>query len=287
MMRQRTGRSPPGLNTLTSRFGNIVGPGTTNPDLIGQLPASVFVGREMTHTSDTSDGHMTARMSAQDTRQAYTQDPRHDALVQEKLAAHAGVRTPVTAVPVAISDAALATPTSIWSSTPNQNQHPFVSHNPNDTGIWPQPSFGGDISSRHLSYAQPDSSVNPYAEHYDTITTAGPSQNIYASGPYGFATHFHQTYPSHLLPMTNQTYPISPRSEPSERASPLCAVTMPDNTSTGQPQTSPSIGQSSESRRDSISQTQDPPRNSYGQIYCEHAECAASPPIFSRKCEWS
>ena len=265
----------------------MVGPGTTGSDLIGRLPTSVFVGQEMTHTSDTTAGHMTARMSAQDTRQAYTQDPRHDALVQEKLTTHAGVRTPVTAVPAAISDASLATPTSLWSSTPNQNQHAFVSHNPNDTGIWPQPSFGGDISSRTLSYPQPDSSVNPYAEPFDTLTTAGPSQNIYAPGPYGFPSHFSQTYANHLLPMTNPNYPISPRSEPSERASPLMPVTMPGNMSPQQPQTSPSIGHSSGSRRDSTSQTQDPPRNSYGQIYCDNAECAASPPIFTRKCEWS
>ena len=289
MMRQRTGRTPPGLDT---RFGNTVGPGVANPEMIGQLPASVFVGREMTHTSPPAIGHMTTSFGAQaghTSQQAYTEDGRQDTLVQQKLAAHAGVHTPVTTVPVTISDASFATPTSIWSPTSNQNQQNFVTHNPNDASLWSQPSLTGDISSRSLPYNPPDSSVNPYADNIHGISTTAASQNPYASGGYGFTGHYDPNYPNALgLPMTHRGYPISPRSEASERASSLCPVTMVDNTSPpAQTQTSPSIGQSSGSRRDSISLTQDPPRNNYNQIYCDNIECAANPPIFSRKCEWS
>ncbi|KKK20736.1 C2H2 transcription factor [Aspergillus rambellii] len=37
----------------------------------------------------------------------------------------------------------------------------------------------------------------------------------------------------------------------------------------------------------SVRRVRDPPKNAVGQIYCDHAECQASPPTFRRPCEWN
>lgn len=30
----------------------------------------------------------------------------------------------------------------------------------------------------------------------------------------------------------------------------------------------------------------EPPRNSQGKLYCDHADCATKAPVFARRCEW-
>ncbi|KAJ5561678.1 hypothetical protein N7461_000439 [Penicillium sp. DV-2018c] len=37
----------------------------------------------------------------------------------------------------------------------------------------------------------------------------------------------------------------------------------------------------------SVRRNRDPPKNSEGQIYCDHHECQAAPPTFRRPCEWN
>ncbi|KAJ5161609.1 hypothetical protein N7492_007001 [Penicillium capsulatum] len=37
----------------------------------------------------------------------------------------------------------------------------------------------------------------------------------------------------------------------------------------------------------SVRRARDPPKNSEGQIYCDHISCEAAPPIFRRPCEWN
>ena len=231
---------------------------------------------------------MTATQGALASQQPFAQTHEHEVL-QKLAVSPAGLRTPVTSVPASFSDAPFATPTStIWSPNPSQNQgQDFVTHT---AGFWQQPNPAEDISSRPLYQHRPsDFAVNPYAEQ--GISTAAPSPNIYTAGGFGFPGHFGQhpfSNSSLRLPMTNQGYPMSPHSVASEPSSVLCPPALPDSTSPhNQPQTSPSIGHSSGSRRDSVSQTQDPPRNNYNQIYCDHPECAANPPTFTRKCEWS
>lgn len=36
----------------------------------------------------------------------------------------------------------------------------------------------------------------------------------------------------------------------------------------------------------SIRRARDPPKNHENQIYCDHPDCQAAPPIFRRPCEW-
>lgn len=36
----------------------------------------------------------------------------------------------------------------------------------------------------------------------------------------------------------------------------------------------------------SVRRARDPPKNSEGQIFCDHPECQAAPPTFRRPCEW-
>ena len=297
----RVGHSPPVVNLNTTSNSTVlgnpnasIGPRQSAPELVGSLPASAYAERPMTHSSANSLDHMMAgRYGGQVTasQQAFGQNSRQEALL-EKLNSPLGIgiRTPVTGVPVpvSISDASFATPTSsVWSPTSDPTSvHSFVTHNA--TGLW-QPNFPDDISTRSLYQHHPDSTVNPYAEQLDNLSSAAPSPNLYAPDNYGFTGHFNPSFnPNLRLPMTNHGYPISPHSEASERASSLCPVNLPDNTSPyTQSQTSPSIGHSSGSRQGSISQVQDPPRNNYNQIYCDHPECAPNPPIFSRKCEWT
>lgn len=38
--------------------------------------------------------------------------------------------------------------------------------------------------------------------------------------------------------------------------------------------------------RMSVRRARDPPKNSEGQIYCDHMDCQAAPPTFRRPCEW-
>ncbi|KAJ5135492.1 uncharacterized protein N7515_004770 [Penicillium bovifimosum] len=37
----------------------------------------------------------------------------------------------------------------------------------------------------------------------------------------------------------------------------------------------------------SVRRNRDPPKNSEGQIFCDHHECQAAPPTFRRPCEWN
>ncbi|KAJ5940891.1 hypothetical protein N7516_001059 [Penicillium verrucosum] len=37
----------------------------------------------------------------------------------------------------------------------------------------------------------------------------------------------------------------------------------------------------------SVRRARDPPKNSEGQIFCDHPECQAAPPTFRRPCEWN
>ena len=286
MVSHTTGRTPPGLNT---QLGLSVGPNRSISDMIGSLGASAYATPEMSHSSPIA-GHMTARYSAQASQQAFTQSQEQEVL-QKLAASSAGIRTPVTSVPASISDAPFATPTSsIWS--PNPNQAPGQSIVTHNAGLWQQPSLDeGTISSEPLYHRHSDFAVNPYAERIDRISTAAPSPIVYAASGFGFPGHFEQQQqhfnPNLRLPMTSQGYPMSPHSEASEPSSVVCPPTLPDHSAHhNQPQTSPSVGGSSGSRRDSIG-AQDPPRNGYNQIYCDHPECAANPPTFSRKCEWS
>lgn len=296
------GRSPP------NRLGNTIGPGTSQVEMIGSLGTSPFSQREgMTHSSPVP-GHMTPRSTgfgAQVTQQAIysgqQQPPRQDAAFLQKLvSSSAGLRTPVTAsVATSLSDAGgapFATPTSnLWSPVPTQDQQ--FSHN----GIWQQPSLASeDISSRSLY-----PSVNPYAEqqqhqqqrqqHLDSsslsTTTATSSPSFYPVPEYGLPQgHQYGTQGLVALPVpmhSTQNYPISPYSEASERASSVGLPNMPDQISPHDAQTSPSLDHSNSSRRGSIGQHEEPPRNHLGQIYCADPTCAPNPPIFSRKCEWT
>ena len=84
----------------------------------------------------------------------------------------------------------------------------------------------------------------------------------------------------------NENYPSPQRSECSGGASPLCP-SIPSNLSpiVSNNQYSPSTEH--ESHNDGRSNVE-PPRNAKGEIYCSHEECASnSPPLFSRKCEWT
>lgn len=36
----------------------------------------------------------------------------------------------------------------------------------------------------------------------------------------------------------------------------------------------------------SVRRARDPPKNSEGQIFCDHLDCQAAPPTFRRPCEW-
>ena len=36
----------------------------------------------------------------------------------------------------------------------------------------------------------------------------------------------------------------------------------------------------------SVRRARDPPKNTEGQIYCDHPDCQAAPPTFRRPCEW-
>lgn len=289
-MSHTTGRSPPGLST---RLGNNVGPDSSVSDMIGSLNTSAFAspGAEMTHISPSSSHMTTGFYGAQASHQAHTQYLVEREGLFQKFTPSTGIRTPVTSIPTSISDASFATHSSIWSPTlnPNQNQgQSFVTHN---AAVWQQPSLGPsdeDISPRPVYHHHSDLAVNPYAEHLDQISTAAPFPNLYASGQYGFPARIdHTLNPNFRYLMTNQSYP-SPRSDVSNRESSLCPVTMPEQTSPQIPVTnSPSVGHSSSSRRGSPSQTGEPPRNDFNQLYCEHPECAANPPAFSRKCQWT
>ncbi|KAJ5901962.1 hypothetical protein N7495_002490 [Penicillium taxi] len=37
----------------------------------------------------------------------------------------------------------------------------------------------------------------------------------------------------------------------------------------------------------SVRRARDPPKNTEGQIYCDHPDCEANPPFFRRPCEWN
>lgn len=36
----------------------------------------------------------------------------------------------------------------------------------------------------------------------------------------------------------------------------------------------------------SVRRARDPPKNSEGQIFCDHPDCQGAPPTFRRPCEW-
>ncbi|BDD59788.1 hypothetical protein MPDQ_003820 [Monascus purpureus] len=51
-------------------------------------------------------------------------------------------------------------------------------------------------------------------------------------------------------------------------------------------QISPSFVESARPRL-SVRRARDPPKNTAGQIYCDHPDCQPTPPIFRRPCEWN
>lgn len=39
-------------------------------------------------------------------------------------------------------------------------------------------------------------------------------------------------------------------------------------------------------QRLTLRRDRDPPKNSEGQLYCDHEDCRDKPPVFRRPCEW-
>ena len=130
-----------------------------------------------------------------------------------------------------------------------------------------------------LSY--PTSAISPYASEFQVLSDSLDNIDIWSCTP-------PFTQPGNLapppMPDTQNRY-LSPQSEGSERGVTICPVMPANLSSTGQA-TSPVTDVSQLSRRPSSSNAS-PPRNLQGQMSCLHRECAAQPPTFSRKCEWT
>ena len=201
-------------------------------------------------------------------------------------------------------------PSQSWRGHAGSFSRPFSRISHHASSIASEPAGDEqDISSAttqfHPSYHDHFPSANPYDPNtYDiAVPTATPSpyqqQHPPPFPPQGFVPGPTQGIRGYaparrlrtgrdVLSMhSSQSYPSPQHSEASEAAS-LGPVSMPPE-GTPQPQlggigSSPSLSRSS--RRPSSTNTE-PPRNAQGQIYCNHPECAAKPPTFSRKCEWT
>jgi hypothetical protein len=196
--------------------------------------------------------------------------------VQRLPSSSGGIITPVTATTVAThsdSGNSFATPASNWSPTPNQDpQASFIDHH----GYMSQPGstsqrdiLSGGLYPQNVSVTAYTNKNIPTATH-STFYSMG-----YTSVPFD---------PGNTAHVVTPAYPPSPHTSiGSERASSICAVAMTDDPL----QTSPGLEQSVPSPGGSISHGQEPPRNGYNQIYCNHPDCARDPPIFTRKCEWT
>ena len=159
-------------------------------------------------------------------------------------------------------------------------QNPGITDSRNPGYAWSSDNFAS------LSLEVPPNqytTVSTYVD-YNTPTSTNQTSTVWSLPP-----SYHS--PSTGLgvgygPAMNENYPSPQRSECSGGASPLCP-SIPSNLSpiVSNHQYSPSTEH--ESHNDGRSNVE-PPRNAKGEIYCSHQECASnSPPVFSRKCEWT
>lgn len=85
-------------------------------------------------------------------------------------------------------------------------------------------------------------------------------------------------------------YP-SPRSESATGTAALLLPAGPDplvhHPAMMNDQLEPSLVEPTPRQRLSIRRSRQPPKNTAGQIYCDHPDCHQSPPTFRRPCEWN
>ena len=168
------------------------------------------------------------------------------------------------------------------------------------TSTWPQ-NPGINITPDALSQAQyqwPSNidlnvqSPNPQVYHSSQVSspyadyTIPPSTDQTSGGWYRPEDYSRNVAFELIAGLTMHDYP-SPQHSEGSRIPPSPVPSIPADLSPGKRYTqSPSTGQSPDSHLESRGQT-DPPKNSKGEIYCSHPECADKVPIFPRKCEWT
>ena len=201
----------------------------------------------------------------------------------------------------------LSLATGIFESGRRPISHPFItlpSSSPSGTLVdpvstWPQfPGFIGTTHNvSHNDWQPGDNQIN--------ISTSAPQQSYRALPIIPYATDYpllsastdtsdNWDYISNLPPRRNLRVPMSnsqglpsPHSDGSDRASSLCSV-VPSNLSPALPQaTSPSTEGNLSGRQSNNTADDPPPRNTQGQIICEHSDCILLPQTFARKCEWT
>jgi hypothetical protein len=143
--------------------------------------------------------------------------------------------------------------------------------------FFPQPTTSADVPTLEVS------PINgpKYSPNVDT-----PTPTRHFSGP-------RRALINNYLPPNmgiSDTYPMSPQSE-RHRSTSITNSTSPINSMITSPvmsiSQSPHNSESSTRHRVSVQRTQEPPRNEKDEIYCNHEECEAAPPIFRRRCEWN
>ncbi|KAL8733879.1 MAG: hypothetical protein Q9166_001867 [cf. Caloplaca sp. 2 TL-2023] len=129
-------------------------------------------------------------------------------------------------------------------------------------------------ATRRVSLGDP---VQPYAP---------PLQPPNSKGDPGAAAAFSPSLRPPMGPMQNYPSPHSDVSKDETRSSNFSILPSNDVSPNMMFAASPSIAshpsQVSPGRR-----SEEPPRNSSGQIVCTHPKCARELPIFARKCEWT
>lgn len=162
----------------------------------------------------------------------------------------------------------------------------------------------------HNEWRQPNSTHNTVTpsttQPLDSYTSSTPSlipyvatfhnpQTLYAELPaWSYTNDYISTFGIDLSMRDSQDYPSPQHSEASDRAISLCPTfistsmspLLPTQPSTPTIHTIPNHNSLHDIPRRTSSLTSSPPRNSSGQIYCDHHDCIATPPIFARKCEW-
>ena len=165
---------------------------------------------------------------------------------------------------------------------------------PYSQGINPDPASASAYISDFSSWQQPTSiSYNTNFSSTSQRTRSGTGLQSYGPehqvaipqaaggsiGSLGFGLGLQdmQSYPSPHSDVSHQTTSPTMSVLPGGRA-----MTSPNVPFVA----SPSVAGSSLSGRSSR-KSLEPPRTMEGNIYCDHQDCSAKPPVFSRKCEWT
>ncbi len=154
-------------------------------------------------------------------------------------------------------------------------------------------------------YNQPVSQAPPYYSYPNTgvptlavsPVTGGPAYALNIDSPTP-NTPYNQlrrtssnSYYQLNMGVEEAKYPMSPPSERHRSASIATSaspghsvIPSPIMSNTHSPQTS---SEASGRRPLATPRNQEPPKNAQGEITCDHEECAGSPPVFRRRCEWN